>query len=500
MRSKKFLVTTPLYHAADKPHLGHAYTALAADVLARHLRARDLPVRLQTGTAEHGADIEEAALGRGAAPAAWCDAVAADFRGLWKKLNVNYDGFTRTTDPAHAACVQAAFERLLKSGDIYKGACDGPYCPSCEVFYDESGLTEGKCPVHGRPAGRVSGEVYFFRLSGYGAALLRHYAAHPGFLAPRWRAQELADLVRSGLKDIPVSRAKAAWGVPVKSAPEHAACAWFDALLGYASGAGYHPDHSSPDFGALWPADAHLAGRESFRLHGAVWPALLLALGLELPRMVYAHGLWTIGGEKMSRARGNFIKAEDVVRDYGVDALRYFLLREVQFGQDGDFSPEALKRRYNADLAGGLGGLFSRVLKLAGWLEHRLPQKPERSAVFGEISAWTPEIHRAVEELRFSEALERVWQAVARLNRLVDERKPWELARQDPGAMKDFMDEMVWCLRLVAGWLDPFMPDTASRMHMQLGAGVAAHAAEHQKVAPLFPRKEDGAPGHPQLN
>lgn len=500
MPPKKFFVTTPLYCVSDKPHLGHAYTTLAADVLARHLRAKDVPVHLQTGTAEHGAAVEAAALGRGVAPAAWGDAVSADFRGLWKTLNVSLDGFVRTSDPAHAACVQAVFEKLLKTGDIYKGAYGGFYCPACEAFYDETELPGGKCRLHGRPAERVGEEVYLFRLSGYGEPLLRHYAGHPDFLSPRWRAKELENIVRSGLRDVPVSLARPAWGVQVKSDPAHTVCAWFDALLAYASGAGYHPDRPSPAFRSLWPADAHLAGKESFRLHGAVWPAVLLALGLELPRMAYAHGWLTIDGEKMSKSRGNFIKAEDVVRDYGVDALRYFLLREVPFGQDGDFSTEALKDRYNSDLSGELGGLFSRVMKLAGWLEHRLPHKPEGSETFSEISSWTPEIHRAVEELRFREALEQVWRAVGRLNRLVDGKRPLELAKKDPAAMKAFMNEMVWCLRLVAGWLDPFMPGTASTMHLQLGVGVAASGADRQKPGELFPRKQDGRPGPPELN
>ncbi|MHB0995510.1 MAG: class I tRNA ligase family protein [Elusimicrobiales bacterium] len=500
MRPKTFYITTPPYHVNDKPHLGHAYTALAADVLARHLRAKDLPVHLQTGTDEHGAAIEKAALQRGAAPRAWRDAVSGEFRGLWKTLNANYDRFIRTTDPAHEACVQAVFEKLRKTGDIYQGAYDGYYCPSCEAFYGGPELPGGKCPVHGRPAERVMEEAYLFRLSRYAQPLLEHYAKHPDFLSPRRSAQELADSVRSGLADIPVSRAGAAWGVPLESDPAHAVCAWLDALLAYASGAGYLPGQDSAEFRSLWPADVHLAGREAFRSHGVLWPAVLMALGLELPRTVYAHGWWTINGEKMSRSRGNFIKAEDVVRDYGVDALRYFLLREVPFGQDGEFSAEAMRKRYNSDLAGDLGNLFSRVMKLAGWLEHRLPHKPERAEVFADISSWTPEIHRAVEELRFSEALERIWQAVARLNRLVDEKRPLELARKDPAAMKDFLNEMVWCLRLVAGWLDPFMPDTASKMHLQLGVGIAASGAERQEVAPLFHRKQDERPGHPQLN
>lgn len=501
MRSKKFYVTTPLYPADDKPHLGHACAALAADVLARHLRAKDVPAHFQTGTCEHGAGVEAAALRRGAAPGDWCGAVAGEFRALWETLDVRCDRFLRTTEPAHEACVQAAFEKLLKSDDIYKGPAEGRWCPSCETFYAEADLRGGGCPVHGGPAERAGGETYFFRLSRYERPLLEHYARHPAFLAPGGPARELREAVRAGLKDLPAARAATAWGAPLKCDPAHAPCAWFHALLGYASGAGCHPDGPSPDPGALWPPDVQLTGRELFRLHGAVWPAVLLALGLELPRRVFAHGRWTLDGREMSRARGSFIKAEDVAREYGVDALRYFLLRETPFGQDGDFSMEAFRRRYNADLAGDLGHLFARTMKMAGsYLEHRLPRRPEKSEIFTELSALTPEIHRAVEELNFSGALELVWGAVGRLNRLVDERKPWDLARRDPAALKAFLHELVWCLRLAAGWLDPFMPGTASKMHLELGVGAAAAGVEPQQLPPLFPRKQDDKPGHPHLN
>ena len=501
MKSKKFYVTTPLYCVTAKPHIGHAYTTVAADVLARHLRSKDLPVHFQTGTDEHGSGIEKTAGEKGVAPKAWCDRISAEFRALWKTLDISYDHFLRTTDASHEAGVQAVFERLLKTGDIYKGSYEGPYCASCEAFYDESELKEGRCPVHAAPAGRVSEETYFFRLARYEQALLEHYERHPDFLSPRYRAQEVINFVKSGLKDIAVSRTRVAWGIPVKSDPAHTVYGWFDALLNYATGPGFGPERPSADFAQVWPADVHLAGKESFRFHGVVWPAMLLALGVELPLKVYAHGWWAINGAKMSRSRGNFITAEDVVRDYGVDALRYFLLREMPFGQDGDFSMEAFRRRYNTDLASDLGNLFSRVMNMAaGYLEHRLPHKPEGSPVFSELSSRTPEIDRSIEALQFSEALEQIWRGVSRLNRLVDERKPWDLARKDPAALRAFLNEMVWCLRLVAGWLDPFMPATASRMHLQLGVGMTSGGVEPQKVPPLFPRKHDDKPGAPGNN
>ena len=492
MSKKYFYITTPIYYANDKPHVGHAYTTLAADVLARHLRAAGRDVYFQTGTDERGSNIEKLAHEKNIEPKTWCREISADFRNLWKTLNISYDYFIRTTDQDHERRVQAAFERLLETGDIYPGTYSGLYCRSCENFIDESELEGGNCPVHGKPPERISEDTYFFKLSKYQNPLLEHYAKNPDFLAPKHRALEIINFANSGLKDISVSRTRVTWGVKVLSNPKHTVYVWFDALLNYATGAGYHPQSPDPVFTEKWPADVHLVGKEIFRFHAVIWPAMLMALGLELPKKVYAHGWWTVNGEKMSKSKGNFINPEDIVREYGLDAFRYFIFREVPFGADGDFSHDSFKRRYNADLANDFGNLFSRALNMVNkYLECRLPGKPEDGALFTEFSTRTAEIDKKLEQLQFGEALDIIWQAVSVLNKKIDMEKPWEMAKKNPQALKPLLHDLVWSLRLIAGWVYPFMPDTSAKMQMQLAAGLENTAGEEpQKIPALFPRKQ----------
>ncbi|MFA6434311.1 MAG: class I tRNA ligase family protein [Elusimicrobiales bacterium] len=466
MQKIYFYITTPLYAASAKPLLGHACAALAADIMARHKRARQIPVFFQTGTDEHGAEIENKAGENGMPPQSWCDSGAGELRTLWKLLNISPDHFIRTTGGTHEAAAQAAFEKLIASGDIYPGKPGGRQDRSRE-------------------------EPYFFRLSKYEKNLLAHYAANPLFLAPGRAARETAGLTGSGLEDLPVSRTATAWGIKVPSNPAHAIAPWFGALMGYATGPGYDPGKASDSFQMKWPADIQLAGRDALRLHAVVWPALLMALGLKPPKMIFVHGDWTVDGKKISGTEAAADLLPDLVREYGADALRYFLFREVPFGADGIFSRAALIRRYDADLAGGLGDLFSKVLGMVQkYLGDRLPDKPENAELFEELSSLGPEINAKIDAMRFSEALDGIWRAVGSLNKKIDRKKPWELAEMEPVELKLFLHDLVWCLRVIAGWIYPFMPDTATRMQLGLAVGrTAAGGFDIQKPHPLFPRK-----------
>ncbi|HNI58060.1 MAG TPA: methionine--tRNA ligase, partial [Elusimicrobiota bacterium] len=361
---KTFYITTPIYYANDVPHIGHAYTTVAADVLARWRRLKGDKVYFLTGTDEHGAKIDQAARAAGKTPLAYLDPVVEKFKALWTRLGITHDDFIRTTEERHKKTVQQVFAKLEAQGDIYLGTYEDWYCVPDETFWSESELAEGKCPTCGRPVEKLKEESYFFRLSAYQDRLLAFYEQNPHFLAPKGRSGEITNFVKSGLRNLSVSRTKVSWGIPVLAHPPHTVYVWFDALLNYISAIGYSPSGSAPLFGETWPADIHFVGKEIFRFHSVIWPAMLMALGLPLPKRVFAHGWWTVEGEKMSKSLGNVVDPHAVVETYGVDAFRYFLLREVPFGSDGDFSLKAMLGRYNSELANALGNLLNRVLTL----------------------------------------------------------------------------------------------------------------------------------------
>jgi len=505
---KSFYLTTPIYYANDVPHIGHAYTTVAADVLARWRRLKGDKVYFLTGTDEHGAKIDQAARAAGKTPIEYLNPVVDKFRALWTRLGITHDDFIRTTEDRHKQAVQRVFEQLEAKGDIYLGSYEDWYCVPDETFWSESELVDGKCPSCGRPVEKLKEESFFFRLSAYQDRLLAHYEQNPNFLAPKSRSGEITNFVKSGLRDLSVSRTKVAWGIPVLAHPPHTVYVWFDALLNYISALGYNSTDSTPLYQHTWPADVHLVGKEIFRFHAVIWPAMLMALGLPLPRRVFAHGWWTVEGEKMSKSRGNVVDPHAVVETYGVDAFRYFLLREVPFGSDGDFSLKALLGRYNSELANALGNLLNRVLTL---VEKNYEGVLDSSAATHELvgrnaSDWLTAFDDSLNRLAFNEGLEKVLALVNQANKFAEDRAPWKLVKEDREKAKSVLVEMARALKLAALALHPVMPSMTQEMWQQLGETVplaqAAPAllssgtisfATGQKIhkgAPLFPRKE----------
>ncbi|PCI40131.1 MAG: methionine--tRNA ligase [Elusimicrobia bacterium] len=515
---KKFYITTPLYYVNAAPHIGHAYTTLAADILARYHRLKGRDVHLLTGTDEHGAKIEEVAAAAGIEPRAYADKIAAQFSELWKHLDVRYDDFIRTTEERHVKRVQAVFEHLLSTGDIYKGVYKGYYCVSCETYWTETEAPpEEKTEIRRCPnvdcrkkLTLTEEESYFFKLSKYEKPLLEHYEKNPDFLLPRKRATEITNFVKDGLRDLAVSRTKVKWGVPVKSDPKHVIYVWFDALQNYITATGYRPPGmEAPDeedkSAALWPADIHFVGKEIYRFHAVIWPAMLMAIGAELPKSVYAHGWWTVEGQKMSKSKGNFVDPKEITREYGVDVFRYFLFREMPFGNDGDFSLSKIEDRYKAELGNDLGNLLMRITHMVDkYLGGALPGKSHRDklTLTPSVLKAADAIDEAYEAVNLQEALNLIWVQIGRLNLHIEEKKPWKMAKEDLEGVRILLFDLVSSLRIIAGWISPFMPTVSTKIQSALGVRRTQMALtpnevlngldgeKIKKAPPLFPRKE----------
>lgn len=515
---KTFYVTTPIYYTNRNLHIGHTYSTVAADALARYHRLKGYDTWFLTGTDEHGQNIERTARAAGQEPLPYINDIVASIKELWATLHISYDDFIRTTEPRHKERVQAIFQRLYDQGDIYKATYEGLYCTACEAYYTESQLGEGRiCPDHGRPVEKFREESYFFRQSKYAERLLAHIEANPDFIQPTTRRNEVVSFIKQGLEDLCVSRTSFKWGIQVPFDPDHVIYVWIDALANYITALGW-PDGEL--YKRFWPAQVHLIGKDILRFHAIIWPILLMALDLPLPKQVYGHGWVLVDGAKMSKTVGNVIDPVALVDKYGVDAVRYFLLREVPFGQDGNYNEEALIRRTNVDLANDLGNLLSRTTAMIErFSDGRIPA-PVATADDGELSALAGEVveqmEAALERLDLPQALASLWRLIGRANKYIDEKAPWNLAKlAREGATADaerarqqlhtVLYNLAETLRLSAVLLAPFLVETPEGMWRQLGLSGSPRAAGWdagsvwgqlepgitvQRGEPLFPRIE----------
>lgn len=464
----KYFLTTPIYYVNDKPHIGHAYATFAADSIARYKRMVGVETYFLTGTDENSQkNVEAAAMSGEPDVSTYVDRMSALWQLTWDELGISNDDFIRTTEARHRAGVEQFWRTVSATPDvIYKGTYEGLYCVGCEAFYRESDLTQdGKCLTHDRAAELVQEENYFFRASAFREQLLEHIAKNPKFIYPEARRNEVVNYITNHLEDFSISRPNKKWGIPVPGDDSQTIYVWFDALLNYMTAVGYGTDEQR--FKAWWPADLHIVGKDIIKFHCALWPAMLLAAQVPLPRRVFAHGFFTIDGRKVSKSLGNAIDPKDLVETYGVDAVRYFLLREIPFGGDGDFSILRLAARYDSDLASGLGNLVSRVTTLAS----QATSLPIGSGVAARMETYLTAYHEAMEDIALSRALEVAWEAMRLCDQFMEEHAPWKL-RTDPAMAEAFaatMGEMVEALRLIAWMILPFMPGTARAMLLMLG-------------------------------
>ena len=524
---KKLYITTPLYYVNSKPHIGHSYTQIACDTVSRFEKMAGHEVFFMTGTDEHGEKIEEAAIASGLKAGEekkFVDSIVPVFKDLWIKLNIKYDYFIRTTDPEHEKCVKAVMDKLYKDGLIYKKAYKGWFCTPCETFWSETQvLQDGLCPDCKRPCEKLDETNYFFKTSQYQKWLIEHINSNPGFIRPDFRRNEVLGFLKEELHDLCISRPKSrmAWGIEIPFDKDFVTYVWFDALINYISGAGY--PHNMERFKNLWPVDFHVIGKDIIRHHAVYWPIMLKALGLEIPRSIFAHGWWVIKGEKMSKSKGNVVDPVDMIARYGVDPYRYFLLREVTFGLDGTFSEDALIARYNSDLANDLGNLLNRTLTMAEkYFEGKVPAvtgaksvrseaEPPRSGQFTgrmkELAASLgQDLEKTIPNFNFIAALEKIWGLVGAANKSIEEAKPWVLAKEGKiEELQDVIYSLLESLRIVAVSISPIMPETAKNIAEQLGIprdsldkpsiadiawGGLKSGQPINKTAPLFPRIE----------
>ena len=480
MGKNTYYITTPIYYPSDNFHIGHCYTTVIADALARYKRLKGYDVFFLTGSDEHGQKIEERAKKKGCTPKEFVDPIIDNAKDLWKSLDISYNKFIRTTDPEHVECVQKVFKQLYDQGDIYKGTYEGWYCTPCESFWTESQLKDGKCPDCGREVKLTKENAYFLKLSKYQKQLEEYLEGHKDLMQPVTRYNEMYNnFLKPGLKDLCVSRSSVKWGIPVTFDPEQTVYVWVDALTNYISALGYKTDDESL-FEKYWPADLHLVGKEIFRFHTIIWPIMLIALGLPLPKKVYGHGWLTMVGDKISKSKGNFKDPRLFIEDYGVDTIRYFLLSEVPFGSDGNFSELLMVERRNSDLCNVLGNLVNRTISMAnkyfGGKVSKISNITELdNEVINYLNSMDKDVDEKLESLNAPAALADIFSRLNRLNKYIDETEPWKLAKlEDKSRLNDVLYVILDGIRLCAIELEAFIPATSKKIYEQINVNDAS--------------------------